>query len=290
VPGAPVGRPQPRSLWMSFEAVHAVTYFAPECRDGLAATGLRGFWMGYFAARAAPLGAVGPSAVTAAFFNFHPAMVGRAIPDAWAFAPPGSVLRARCEGAAAALRRIVPGVEREAEALVPLMVRVVDGADVAGRVLFAANRDLDPVADPVEALWQACTSLREHRGDGHVAALLANGLDGCGALVTMAAAEAIPTDLFRASRGWSGDEWESARLGLEARGLVEGDRITPAGVALRQRVEATTDRLAAAAFDPVSDADARSVADGLGRVARAVAQSGVIPFPNPIGLPAPDGA
>ena len=82
------------------EAVHAVTYFAPESRDQLAATGLRGFWMGYFAARAAPLGAVGPALVSATFFNFHPSMVERAIPDAWTFAEPSAVLLARRAGAA----------------------------------------------------------------------------------------------------------------------------------------------------------------------------------------------
>ena len=83
----------PRRAWLALEAVHAVTYFAPESRAALADLGLRGFWMGYFAGRAAPLGPVGPGVVEATFFNFHPAMVRRAIPDAWTFASPESVDR-----------------------------------------------------------------------------------------------------------------------------------------------------------------------------------------------------
>ena len=74
------GRVTARDLWVAAESVHAVTYFAPECRTALREAGLRGFWSGYFAARAAPLGRVGAGPVTAAFFNFHPAMVARAVP------------------------------------------------------------------------------------------------------------------------------------------------------------------------------------------------------------------
>ncbi len=171
-PSAPrADGPSPRGLWRSFESVHAVTYFAPECRERLSTAGLRGFWMGYFASRAAPLGPVGPAVVSATFYNFHASMVGRALPDAWELVDPPAVLRARREGAAATLRRVLPSVEEAALPIVGLIDRVVAGADGSGRPLFSANRALEPVPDPVEALWQGCTSLREHRGDGHVAAL-----------------------------------------------------------------------------------------------------------------------
>ena len=96
-----------------FEPLHAVTYFAPECRDAPAALGLRGFWRGYFAGRAAPMGAVPAGVVEATFFNFHPTMVRKAVPAVWDVAPPSQLVRARATGAAAALRRMVPGAERE---------------------------------------------------------------------------------------------------------------------------------------------------------------------------------
>jgi hypothetical protein len=217
-------------------------------------------------------------------------MVERAIPDAWTYAALSTVLGARRAGAAAALRRLVPSIEGEAAALAALLEPVVEGADGSGRPLFSANRGLDPSDDPVERLWQGCTSLREHRGDGHVAGLVTHGLDGCEALVIFAASEGIPAELFRASRGWSADEWEAARSRLEHRGLLDGDRLSAPGAQLREEVEQTTDRLAAAPFAGLGDDQHLALASGLGRMADAVTGQGVIPFPNPIGLPPPTGS
>jgi hypothetical protein len=70
------------------ETVHAVVYFAPEPQQALADTGLRGFWRGYFAARASPLGPASAELITALFAGFAPAMVGRAVPEVWSVAPP----------------------------------------------------------------------------------------------------------------------------------------------------------------------------------------------------------
>ncbi len=286
-PAAPTPRPDARAWWRAFEPVHAVTYFAAESRRDLTATGLRGFWMGYFAARVAPVGAVGPATAIATFFNFHPAMVRRSLPDAWSFAPPSAVLVARRRSAGLALRRLDPSVEGAAAIVVPLLARVVAAADGSGRVLFSANRDLDPVDDPVESLWQACTCLREHRGDGHVAALTAAGLGGCQALVLFALSEELPPAMFRDSRGWSTGEWEEARSELDRRGLVDGERITPLGLDLRRSIEETTDGLAAPPFAVLSDAEVADSHRALAALADRVATSGEIPFPNPMGLPDP---
>lgn len=78
-----------REMWERFEPVHDLVYFAPEARRAADGLGMRGFWMGYFALRAAPLGAVSPSVVTSGFYVFHPARVARALPDAWSYALPG---------------------------------------------------------------------------------------------------------------------------------------------------------------------------------------------------------
>jgi hypothetical protein len=244
--------------------------------------------MGYFAARAVPLGAVGPATVTALFFSFHEAMVRRALPDAWHFAEPAEVERARRESAATVLRRVCPRVDDLATGATPVLDHLVARADGSGRALFCANRDLGLPDDPVEALWQGCTSLREHRGDGHVAALTAAGLDGCEALVLFSLSEGVDGALFRQSRGWSAEEWDEARERLEARGLAKSGAITPQGHALRDSIEATTDRLAAAPFDELHPAEEAALRHGLSGVAGAVTGAGVLPFPNPIGLPAPD--
>ena len=112
-----------RTLWHSLEAINAVTYFAPECRAAYADLGLRGFWMGYFAGRASPLGAVSSDIVEATFFNFHPAMVRCAIPDAWTYASPAAVVAARASAAADAVRRLAPDVGAASAAIGPLLAR-----------------------------------------------------------------------------------------------------------------------------------------------------------------------
>src|SRR4051812_33538970 len=152
-----------RRLWQQLEALHGVVYFAPEFTDALKGLGLKGFWMCYFAGRAAPLGAVGPGPVEASFYNFDPSMVRRAIPDAWRFAEPPAVLAARATAAAELLRSIVPGIDAQADRVVPLLTSAVRSARNDGRVLFAANQQLPLPDDPVAALWQCATSLREHR-------------------------------------------------------------------------------------------------------------------------------
>jgi hypothetical protein len=280
--------PSPRAWWLAIEPVHAVVYFDPACLAAMDGLGFRGFWMGYFAGRAAPFGAVGPDVVTATFFNFHPSRAARVLPDAWGHASPGDVWATRSHAAASTLRRVDPAVETAARALVPGLRRLLDGVPDAGRPLFAATRAQGQPADPVEALWFWCTCLREHRGDGHVAALTTAGLDGCEALVLFSAAGGPPADLLRRSRGWSEDEWAFAHERLARRGLVDGSGATAAGLELRRWVEATTDDLAGMVTGRVPGSDGDTLHRGLVAVADAVRAAGVIHYPNPMGLPGPD--
>jgi hypothetical protein len=279
-----------RTLWHHLEAVNAVTYFASECREAPARLGLKGFWMGYFACRAAPLGPVGPGVVEATFYNFHPARVRRAIPDAWTYATPAEVLDARAAAAAAALRRLLPGgeAERLAAAAAPLLAATVRGADAAGRALFAANRDVARPDDLVADLWQLATTLREHRGDGHVALLAGAGLDGCEVHVLVAACEGTDPELFLLSRGWSRDEWDAARARLAARGLVaDGGSATASGRALRGEIERRTDELAVVPYARLGTGDVERLVSVLGPAAGHIAAAGEISYPNPMGLPRP---
>ncbi|MFC6881025.1 SCO6745 family protein [Actinomadura yumaensis] len=270
-----------REIWKVVEPVHAVTYFAPECIEAHKAAGLRGFWMGYFGSRGAPLGPVGPGVIEATFYGFHPARVRRAVPDAWSFAEPQAILRARTEGAARALRRLVPGVDGIAESVVPLLETVVTVADGAGRALFSANRDLPAVDDPVGRLWQATTALREHRGDGHVALLAGEGLDGLQANVLASETAGVPAERLRESRGWSEDEWAAAVEAMTASGLMAADGVTALGREVKARIEARTDELAARPYRALDDPQA--LVEALSPAARGASE--VIRFPNPIGLP-----
>jgi hypothetical protein len=243
--------------------------------------------MGYFAGRAAPLGAVGPEVVTATFFNFHPHRPARVLPEAWSLVSPADVWATRRHAAAVTLRGLDPDVDRTARALVPGLRDLLEGVPDAGRPLFAATRAAGEPADPVEALWHWCTCLREHRGDGHVAALTAAGLDGCEALVLFSAAGGPPADLLQRSRGWSAEEWEYARGRLERRGLVGATGATPAGLDLRRRIESVTDDLAGMVTGRAGGADADLLVRGLASVSAAVSAAGVISYPNPMGLPGP---
>ncbi len=272
---------------MAVEPVHAVIYFAPECRDSLRTVGLRRFWPGYFGARAAPLGPVGPATVTALFFNFHPSMVSQSIPEAWSLADLPAIIEARRSGAAAALRRMATEVDEMAESVLPALERVIAAADGSGRALFSANRELPGSSDPVTSLWQACTTLREHRGDGHVAALTAAGLSGCEALVLFSATQRVPAEMFHQSRGWSEGEWESSRRALQERGLLVGAEPSPSGTALREWIESVTDDLAGAPLGALDVGELMAVTRALALLADQIVGSGVIPFPNPIGLPGP---
>lgn len=279
-----------RVLWHQVETINAVTYFSPECRDAPDRLGLKGFWMGYFACRAAPLGPVSQTVVEAIFYNFHPDRVRRALPEAWALARPEEVVVARASAAATALRRLLgaEAVEKLAEQVLPAARDAISRAEPAGRPLFAANRDVRPSDDPVSDLWQAATTLREHRGDGHVALLASSGLDGCEAHVLFVADVGGSSELYRQSRGWSEAEWSDAEARLGARGLLTPDGAsTDAGRALRADIERRTDELAVAAFVGLGEQRVTHLIHVLEPARRRISASGEVPFPNPMGLPPP---
>jgi hypothetical protein len=245
--------------------------------------------MGYFACRAAPLGPVGPGIVEATFFNFHPEMVRRAIPDAWSCATPAAVLEARSTSAAAALRRVVPDVEVLSAGAAPLLHRVIASASAGGRPLFAANRELVAGGTTVEDLWEAATALREHRGDGHVALLTAADIDGCEAHVLVAAIEGLDPELLRGNRGWSTAEWADAARRLADRGLLDrAGAPTDGGRGVRDELERRTDELAIAPFAALGDVELVHLLALLEDLAGPILRADEIPFPNPMGLPRAD--
>jgi hypothetical protein len=277
-----------RRLWSLFEPVHAVTYFTPQAGAAFEAAGLRGFWRRYFAGRTAPLGAIGPGPVTAAFFGFAPAMVARALPDVWTRISPQVALAARADGARAALEDLLPeAYESAAAEAAELLSRAARGVDLPGRVLAGANADLPWPEGPLDRLWHAATILREHRGDGHVAALLTAGVDGCESLVWRTALDGGGLrDIMQRARGWTDIEWRTAAGRLQERGWLaaDGSPTTAARIAYAQ-VEALTDRLAAGPWQ-------RLGADATERCARLLEPLAariwtVLPDDNPIPLRRP---
>jgi hypothetical protein len=277
----------PRRLWSLFEPYHAITYFAPECRTAYKEVGLKGFWMGYFGGRAAPLGEASAPLVTATFYNFAPAMVRRSVPDVWAFATVEEILGARIDGADRALHRILgDGVSApELSEAASLAEEAVRSTEVAGRPLFAANTELAVPERAHLRLWWAVTCLREHRGDGHIAALLNAGLDGCEAHVTFAATGVVSRSTLQPNRGWTDEEWSLATERLMSRGWLDAEgKLTPEGRAARKHVESDTDRMAREPWEKLEAPRTERLAALLGPIAGVIISSGDIPPESPLGL------
>ncbi|MFF1818727.1 hypothetical protein ACFVWG_15600 [Kribbella sp. NPDC058245] len=273
-----------RRMWKTLEPFNAITFFAPETRQATDALGLKGGWMSYFACRSAPLGAASPELVTAVFYNFHPSMVSRALPDAWTRATPEQVLAARLGAVDLAVRRLFPDAPEFGRAA-EVARQAAEAAPLGGRALGAANAALDWPTEPHLALWHATTILRESRGDGHVAALVAAELDPCQALITASAAGGPSKELFHLARHWSEEEWAAASDDLRSRGLLDADgALTDAGRALRQQVEDTTDALADAGWRALGDDLTNELHDLVHPLSAVLMSDALIPPDNPMGL------
>jgi hypothetical protein len=230
-------------------------YFVPEAAEAYERLGITGR-AGYFASRAAPMGAVAAELVVATFFNFNPDLVHAAIPRAWDITTPEALVNARLAAVDGAFRRVLGNEVLESRS----MARAAElarglaetaGTHVEGRPLSAAHADLVWPDVPHLVLWHAQSILREYRGDGHVALLLTHGLSGIDALVTHAAAGDMPAGALRSTRGWSDEHWDAAAGSLRGRGwLAESDDLvfTDWGAAQRQEIEDQTDVLAAVPY------------------------------------------
>ena len=249
-----------RKTWRTLEPLHGMIYFVPESAEAYARLGIKG-QAGYFASRAAPMGAVTPDVVVSTFFNFNPELVHAAIPTSWEIASPQSLLAARFHAVDAAFRRLLGDevlasdeMRRAAELARPAAEEA--GRRAEGRPLAAAHADVAWPAAPHLVLWHAQSILREYRGDGHIAQLVVHGFSGIEALVTHAAAGDVPAHLLRATRAWSREEWDTAVDALRGRGVLEqGEdlRFTESGARQRQAIEDGTDALAEAPYTALGE-------------------------------------
>jgi len=266
-----------RRLWQLLEPVHLVTYRSDEPTEALQALGYRGYWAGYFAARSAPLGRVLAEVVDALFYNFAPRQVARYLPAAWEVATPEAALAARQEGSVASLRQILgeladtPAVARAAD----LATRAATGAPMEGRILYAALRSLPVPHEPVARLWHAATLLREHRGDGHVAALVTAGIGGQEAHVLHAATMGQQPHEFGRLHALTPDQLAAVVEGMRARGLIDADGThTEAGRETKDRIESVTDTLAAPAYDCLDSSEVDQLVADLEPLVAAIDAAG----------------
>ena len=277
-----------RRLWAALETLHDVTYFADAVRPAGIELGLKGFWMTYFAWRAAPLGPVPAAPVVAMFAGFHPGAVARALPESWSRTTPQACLEARAAVSTAALRDA--GVDPQACGRAATMLAPVAAAvDPTGRPLGAANAALELPGDPLGRIWQLATTLREHRGDGHIAALVTEGITGLQAHLLQSASGHMPQEVLQRARiGWTDEDWTGAAGALRDRRLLTagpGLALTPAGRTLLDSVEARTDERAwSGGLAVLGEHGVEEVLTLLRPSVRAVAASGMLPEINPTGL------
>jgi hypothetical protein len=245
-----------RKTWRTLEPIHGAIYFVPEAAEEYAAIGVDGRMRGYFASRAAPMGAVVPEVVIATFFNFDPDFVRTNVAGVWDDITPEQIIAARTRAADRMLRRIggdlIDGAEIEEAAELARVAATAACDDTVGRPLFAGHASLDWPDEPHLVLWHAQTLLREYRGDGHIAAMVAEGLSGCDALVTHAAAGDVPAEVLQSTRSRQDADWRASVDGLRDRGWLDDDgAYTDLGRERRAWIEQRTDELSSRAYDPL---------------------------------------
>ncbi|MFD8798331.1 SCO6745 family protein [Streptomyces atroolivaceus] len=234
--------------------LHSCVYFSPDLGKEFGELGVDNDSRVYFAARGAALGATGAGAVTATFYNFNHELVARHLPSVWSDISPQAALDARLRAADSTLRRVL-GEETlaspEMAEAAGLALRAAEACTRHARPLYAAHADLDVPEQPHLAYWHAATLLREHRGDGHLAALLGAGLDPLEALVShTATGKGMAPRWILATRGWRRADWDAAVERLRDRGVLDGEgELTDPGTALRAELEAATDRMDAAPYE-----------------------------------------
>lgn len=260
--------------WATLETLHVVAYFAAEPASAYGELGLRGR-TGYFASRSAAMGPVSPEVTVATFYVFAPALVRHVMVGVWDLASPEQVLAARHRGVGQALHRLLGDVDvTEAAALAR---SACEGLSPQGRALYAAHAALPWPDDPMLALWHAGTLLREHRGDGHVAAMLLAGLDPVEATITGGLA-AGTTGFLRATRGWSEQEWSAGEARLRERGLLDGaGQLTEQGGRMRTDLEARTATAARAGWAHLGGTGATRLLELTRPLRRAITDSDLMP-------------
>lgn len=241
-----------RRMFELIEPIGVLPYSADEPNEAMFALGFTNYWDTYFAGRAAPLGVVPAEVVDALFYNFAPGEVARHIPKVWSTTTPEEAIAARQLGCTRALRRILddrissPEFARTAD----LLIKAATSAPFEGRPMYAALRALPIPDDAVARLFHAASLLREHRGDGHIAALMIEGIGGLEAHVLLALDMGMPAAKFGRIHHLPTAQIDAVIDGMRVRGLIGADGwLSEDGRAVKQRVESLTDDLAAAPYE-----------------------------------------
>jgi len=267
-----------RRLWQRLEVVHTVVYFSPIVADAQARVGLEPGLMSYAAARVGPMGAVGPETAAATFYGFSPMALAAVLPAAWEWASPEEAVLASREAVGRTLAPFCEGLDAEVVRAAELAREVADLQPVAGRPMGAARRSVPWPDEPHLVLWEAATRIREARGDGHVACLVAADVGGIESHLLGRGDSDKLRRILSPLRGWTGPEWDAAVRGLQARGWLDADgRPTPDGAEVLRDVEARTDAIAAAPWVAFGEARTDRLEQALAPLVTRLVDSGMLP-------------
>jgi hypothetical protein len=259
-----------RRMFELVEPIGLLPYSADEPNETMFALGFTNYWDTYFAGRAAPLGLAPAEVVDALFYNFAPGEVARHIPKVWRTTTPEAAITARQLGCTKALRRILgdrveePGFARTIE----LLMKAATSAPYEGRPMYAALLALPVPDDVVARFFHAGALLREHRGDGHITALMIEGVGGLEAHVLLALDMDMPAEKFGRIHHLPAEQIAAVIDGMRNRGLIGDDGwLSDEGRAVKQRVEALTDDLAAKPYESLEPDELDELVTGLEPIA-----------------------
>jgi len=273
-----------RKTWRTLEPLHGMIYFVPEAAQQYEQAGLDNPRAGYFASRSAAMGEASPELVIATFYNFNPASVRAVIPAAWQTVRPEELIDARFMAADTALRRLLgddaitgDDMAEAAELARNAALAACDHLD--GRPLFAGHAGLPWPTDPHLVLWHAQTLLREFRGDGHIAALVADGVTGIEALLMHGGTGVIAAGVLQQTRSWDDEAWTTASDRLIDRGLLDPDgTLSELGAERRQWVEDRTDALAVLPYETIGEDGCARLRELCRPFSKAVVDGGGLPI------------
>ncbi|MEQ1788622.1 MAG: hypothetical protein ABL966_16335, partial [Acidimicrobiales bacterium] len=240
-------------------------YFSPECHARYAALGFNGSpgstsggvalpdGPAYFTSRGSALGQAPGELVAAAFGVFNVEAVVPSVAYGWSLTDAATIADERLQGAAEQLERILgpspDGIERANE----LLSRAVAPLAPWGRALFAGTLAQPLPGTPLGDLFRHGDRLREFRGDSHIAAWVAAGLDATEIGLLTEPYWGMPTRTYIRTRAWSDAQLDAAEARLEAAGHLSGGTLTESGRAFREGIELATDAQMAPAIEALGD-------------------------------------
>ncbi len=278
-----------RRLRNAVEPVAAGVYFAPEAHAEYAALGFeagpslaskdgieRPELKSYFTSRGASLGHVPGEVVAAAFGCFNPKVVVPAVAAGWRVTNRDDVLAARERGATAMLRRVLGDQPEGLGRATELLRRAAAAGTMPGHAIHSGLRSLGFPGTPLGDLWRAADLVREHRGDSHVIAWAVAGVDAMEILLLTEPYWGVPARSYAPSRAWTDADMDAGFERLQRRGLMNGEQVTDAGLALREEIEVRTDELERPVLDALGD-DLDELLEHLDAWSEAIIDAGSYP-------------